>query len=386
MINQFPRFIRIALTILYVLIWPAAAGAAPENNGAVANAAKRLIQFCADPRTGLDNNAVAVLMDYVLGPKSGREAGLQTMDGCQGAYYEFDTRISYPRFLSYSYNLQVPAALTRPSSLRYSIWTSLQGKATGLRDKWKPVSPSDQPEIIHGIQRDCITPDLTTGIYYEYDLKRTLIHFNYKGRQALISISKQVSESEVGKRGLIGSDDEWSYYYSNETGSFKTGLGWVKSYIFDYFSIGVYVEANGSSNLVRSGTFQWLRAGWSGINFVKTEHIMSGLKRFARNSRAILESPKLPAPSQFIRNYQLLCALPGRDLNDRYAALQKARHSLAVRAGKIPSGSKPGNGNNASKEQMVQELMLEYLKISLGKPYLVDKNICSASNSAAPQR
>jgi hypothetical protein len=35
------------------------------------------------------------------------------------------------------------------------------------------------------VQHDSNTPDLTTGVYYEYDLKRTLILTNYKGRQVL---------------------------------------------------------------------------------------------------------------------------------------------------------------------------------------------------------
>lgn len=378
----------MSLVIVLIIIQPQTAFAvSPPDKTSLA--AKKLVQFCADPKIGLDIGDVATLVDYVLAPKSNREVGLPALDGSNGAYYEFDTRIAFPRFLSYSYNAQIPGALTRPSSMRFSIWTSLQGKASGLRDKWKPASPADQPEIIHGIQRDCITPDLTTGIYYEYDLKRTLIHLNHKGRQVLISISRQVSQSDVGKKGIIlGNDSDWNYFYSGETGSYKTGLGWVKSYIYDYFSIGVYVETNGSSNMVRSGTFQWLRAGWSGINFVKSDHILDGLKRFARNSKTILESKNLPAPGQLIRNYQLLCALPNRDLTARYAALQNAQKSMAVRSGKAGASEIKGNGNNnhVPKEQIVQELMLEYLKIALGKPSLVDKNHCSGFSMAAQPR
>jgi len=57
--------------------------------------------------------------------------------------------------------------------------------------------------------------DATTGVYHEYDLKRTLILLNYNERQVLLTVSKQIGESSVGKRGaILGNDNDWSYYYS----------------------------------------------------------------------------------------------------------------------------------------------------------------------------
>lgn len=370
------RRLWMALVIPLIIIQHSPAFAAPDA-GPVTDAAKRLIRFCADPQTGLDAKDFTTLIDYVLGPKVKKETGLPQFDECPGAYYEFDTRITFSRFLSYSYNPKIPPVITGPSSMRYSMWTSLHEKSQNLLEKWKPASPGDKPVVIHGVQRDGITPDLTTGVYYEYDLKRTLILLNYKGRPALISISKQIRQSDVGKKGLIiGSDDDWNYYYSGETGSYKTGLGWVKSYIYEYYSLGVYVETGASSNAVRSGNFQWLRAGWSGMNFVKTDHILKGMKRYARNSKSIHESKILPAPSRLVKHYQLLSALSIRDLNERYAALQKAQHSMAVKTGKIGTSEPKGQGpyNKIPREQIVQELMLEYLKVSLGKPSFLGNN------------
>jgi len=104
-------------------------------------------------------------------------------------------------------------------------------------------------------------------VYHEYTLRRTLITVNYKGRQALVSVTKQINLSNVGKKGLIlGNDASWDYYYTGEPGTTRMGLGWVKSYIYDFFSIGVYLETDTGSSVVRSGVFQWLRAGWSGLN------------------------------------------------------------------------------------------------------------------------
>jgi hypothetical protein len=148
-----------------------------------------------------------------------------------------------------------------------------------------------------------------------------------------------------------------------------TGLGWVKSYIYDYFSVIVYVDSGGSPATVRTGVFQWLRAGWSGINFVKTGHILDGMKRFARDSKAILEAPNLPAPVQVVSAYQRLLGLPHPDLTEKYIALRLAQQSSALQAGKITTKEvkKQDFSAKVPREQMLEELMVEYLKTTLGK-------------------
>ena len=245
---------------------------------------------------------------------------------------------------------------------------------------WKLIPPAGKPVIIYGLQHDAITPDLTTGVYYEYDLKKTLILLNHKGRQVFISISKQIDLSDIGKKGVIlGNDEDWNYFYSGVPGSTKAGLGWVKSYIYDFFAVGIYVE---SGNMVRSGVFQWIRAGWSGVNFVQTSHIIKGMKRNAKTSKTILESPKLPAPSLIASTYKRLSSLPKNDLVDKYTALQQARKSLAILSGKIDKNEIKKQDSYAStpKEQIIEELMLEYLKITLGKSSLLGKQVVSGLN------
>ncbi len=129
--------------------------------------------------------------------------------------------------------------------------------------------------------------------------------------------------------------------------------------------------------MVRTGTFQWIRAVWSVINFVQTTHITNGMKRFARNFKTILESPNLPTPNQMISTYHRLSALPKPDLIEKYAALQRSQQSLAVRTGKIGTAetNKLGSYAQIPKEQIVGELMLEYLKMALGKPSLVETKV-----------
>jgi hypothetical protein len=219
------------------------------------------------------------------------------------------------------------------------------------------------------MERDSNSPDLNTGVYNEYDLKRTLVLLNYKGRQVLFSISKQIGKSDVGKKGyILGNDDDWNYYYTGESGTSLTGLGWAKSYIYDYFSVSVYVESAGGPAMVRTGVFQWLQAGWSGINFVNSGHILRGLKRFGRDCKMVLESPRLPAPNKILSVYQWLSNMPAEVLTKKYVALRQAQRFSAIKIGKIgkPEGEEASFAN-MPKEQMVEELMLEYLKTALGK-------------------
>jgi hypothetical protein len=362
----------LALTLLMITAHLAAAAlSSAESHKSFNDAALRLVQFCNDPKVGIDERDIATLVDYVLSSKINGEHALPESGGCPGAYNEFDTKSNFRRFMQYSYNARIPSVVTRPSSLRYSLWRVPQGKARNLPGNWEPVPAAGAPVILHGLQHDSNTPDLTTGVYYEYDLKRTLIWVNYKGRQALVSVSKQIDKSNVGEKGvIIGPDSDWNYYYSGETGSANAGLGWIKSYIYDYFSVNVYVETGTAPAMVRTGVFQWIRAGWSGINFVQPGHIIDGLKRFARNKRMIMESPRLPAPNQMMTAYQGLLNMPAGDLIKKYTVLQEARLSSALQTGKIGT-AKAGESFSFSKtpkEQMVEELMLEYLKAALGKP------------------
>lgn len=360
--------------LLIVPYQPVAASFSAEDFNSVKDAAMKLVQLCDEPKVGLDERAVASVVDYVLTPKKNNEYALPKSEGCTGAYYEFDTKINFLRFIDYSYSPFILSVITRPSSVRYSFWTAFRNEAERLPVNWKPVLPGGTPVIIHGKERDSNSPDLNTGVYHEYDLKRTLVLLNYKGRQVMLSISKQIGKSDVGKKGyILGSDNDWQYYYTGETGSTMTGLGWAKSYIYDYFSVSVYVESGSALTMVKTGVFQWLRAGWSGINFVNSGHILRGMKRFGRDYKMVLESPRLPAPNKIFSVHQGLSDMPADVLTKRYAVLRQAQRSSAIKIGKISKteGEEELSPANTPKEQMVEELMLEYLKTALGKAPLL---------------
>jgi len=360
--------------LLIVLCQPAEASFSADDFNSVKDAAMKLVQLCDEPKGGLDERAVASLVDYVLTSKKHNEYTLPKSQECAGAYYEFDTKINFLRFIDYSYSPFILSVITKPSSLRYSFWTAFGNETERLPVNWKPVLPGGTPVIIHGKERDSNSPDLNTGVYHEYDLKRMLVLLNYKGRQVMLSISKQIGKSDVGKKGyILGSDNDWQYYYTGESGSTMTGLGWAKSYIYDYFSVSIYVESGSASTMVKTGVFQWLRAGWSGINFVNSGHILRGMKRFGRDYKMVLESPRLPAPNKIFSVHQGLSDMPADVLTKRYAVLRQAQRSSAIKIGKISKteGEEELSPANTPKEQMVEELMLEYLKTALGKAPLL---------------
>lgn len=370
-------FFCIILVLLLTFIHQNAIASSSKGGlSAVNEAAMKMVQFCIEPKVGLDEQAVATLVEYVLDSKQNKEHALPKSLESTGAYYEFDTKSTFHQFIEYFYTARIPSAITRPSSLRSSMWTAPSVNTQKLPNSWQASLPAEAPFIIHGVEHAANTPDLNTGVYHEYDMKRTLILLKHKGHQAVFSISKQVGTSNVGKKGFIlGNDSDWNYYYTDEPGSTITGLGWAKSYIYDYFSVNIFVESRNSPSVVRTGIFQWLRAGWSGINFVKTSHILAGMKRFARDCKMIMESSRLPNLSQNISVHQMLSNMTASDLIKEYAALRQAQKNLAIQTGKINQSKKDEKVSftNTPKEQMIEELMLENLKVTLGKPTLLGK-------------
>lgn len=361
---------------------PVVASSTADAADTISQAALELVKACVDPKAPIDERALTALIDYAMSPKQTKQFSLPKAQGCAGAYLELDTRITFPRFMEYTHNPLIPAAATRPSSLRYSIWRNPKGGHVVMPTGWRQIPKSGAPVIAYGMQREADSPDLHTGVYHEYDLKRLLIFVNHKGHQALISVSKQLNTSNVGKKGFtLGEDSDWNYYYSDEPGTTKRGVGWAKSYIYDYFSVGVYVEPIPGQPMVRTAVFHWLRAGWSGMNFVRPNHILNGLQRFAHGLNAVLESPRLPASGQLASAYQSLLQLPTPDLLRRYATLQQSLRSSALKMGKIAKAEAIDYKSFAhlSKEQMAEELMVDYIRVVLGKRPVMPKEPSMAS-------
>ena len=67
---------------------------------------------------------------------------------------------------------------------------------------------SKTPLVMRGVEYEEITPDLTTGSYYRYDMDRLMVLLNHRGKDFFISVTSQQKPSTVGRKGaIIGPDD-----------------------------------------------------------------------------------------------------------------------------------------------------------------------------------
>lgn len=294
------------------------------------------------------------------------------IQGTPAAYYQFTINSSMERLLGYAYNDAIPSQALSPSSLRTAY--RLKGAAGG-NGHWQWRLPADAtPQIVRYAEHEEITPDLFTGAYYGYDVDHTLILYRYRGHNVFLSLSRQRGISEVGKKGItLGGDGDWDYLYSGETGLSKPGLGWVKSYIYDSFSVIVFYETGDKNSQLRCGTFKWLKAGWLGINMVQSKHIYRGLERYASDFKKILENPKLPNYRLVAEGFTTLQRLNRTELRPY---LTKYLTSLAKQYGKTKALSRHIFNDLLNPRKSLQRLSvpemravveLEYLKALLGK-------------------
>jgi hypothetical protein len=325
---------------------------------------------------------VEKVLDFVLSADS--TTSLYYADkkfGATSAYYGFDVHKSLEHILRLAYNPSIPSYAVTPSSVRLSRWTEVGGQNRPLPEIWKLLPRLKQPVVVKGVEYMQNTPDLFTGAYYGYHLNRTLCLFKYKNRNILISLSKQTDTSDVGKKGLVlGSDENWDYFYSGQKGLTKKGLGWVRSYMYDSASIVVYSEIDGDTPRVRCGVFKWLNAGWAEINMVRKKHIHRGLERFGKTFKAIMEYPSLPATIELADNFSRIEQLSLEGLRDRiktYFRILEARYiDDVVLLKKHFSGLLADNRylSQMTRDEMQSILVLEYMKSILGKNQQFDES------------
>ena len=243
-----------------------------------------------DKNEPVDLKLIQKVLDFVVSPKN--SSSLYYTDklfGSPSAYYEFDINRDLKHILQYAYNPDIPSFAFMPSSVRLSYWAEVNGQNQDLPKLWTYLSNSDCPIVVKGVEHIEITPDQFTGAYYRYDIDKALILCKYRGRNLLISISKQKDKSDVGRKGIVlGSDDNWDYFYSGRRGLSKPGLGWVSSYMYNSIGISFLYEVDSKKPVIRYGAFKWLRAGWANVNVVKNKHIHKGLIRYAKDLKTAI--------------------------------------------------------------------------------------------------
>ena len=318
---------------------------------------------------------IVKLLEFVKAPKD--PDAMYFADpklGSPSAYFDFDIRQHFDHILKYTFNPNVPNYLTSPSSTRLSRWKQVQGSGKDLPVLWNFLDGLDTPVIVRGIEFVENTPDISSGAYYSYHLYRTLILFKANNRKVIISISKQKGKSDVGKKGyVLGSDDNWDYFYSGKPGLAKPGLGWVRSHMYDSYGINIYYEMDPYTPVVRFAAFKWIRAGWSKINVVKKYHIHTGIKRFAKSFKQIMEYPSLPGIDAFSEAYSKINALSDDELKEKikiYLHILENRYGRDYRPPRAWSPQVFKDRSpwfQMSTEAMQSVLMVEFMKQAMGK-------------------
>jgi hypothetical protein len=259
------------------------------------------------------------LLEFVSEPKAISELHhTDKLFGIPSAYYSMTINRSLAHILRYAYNPDIPFCTIAPSTVRIcQLKETDQGLQSWPR-LWKMLSDLDKPITVTGVEYVVNTPDLLTGAYYAYDQDRALILFKFHGKNVMVSISKQRGKSEVGKKGLVlGTDQDWDYIYTGKTGLTKSGLGWVRSYMYDSIGVTVYYEIEPRKPMVRVGIFKWVRAGWANLNMVNRKHILSGMQRFAKAFKKIIEYPQLPGDDELGKMYSRIERIPVDELRQK---------------------------------------------------------------------
>lgn len=327
-----------------------------------------------------DTDAINRVVDYLLTPKD--MASTYTAGNREGAtsnYFEFTLNRSLDDLIRLAYNPDIPSYFVIPSSLHRSHWLGASGKSQPLPDLTKSLASLDEPIAFRGMEYVENTPDTYSGAYYAYDLNRALVLARCNGRRVLLSMSSQKNKSDVGKKGLVvGEDSDWNYLYTGEKGCTRTGLGWVKSYMYASDSIIVYYEMTEPKPHLRCAVFKWVDAGWAGINMAQPHHIKKGVKRFVNTFKQIMESTALPAPSVLAATIQRINKLSMDELKqkvrDYFGRLQE-RHQNDSRLNRRWFARLFDKGRyieQMNREELTAVVCKEYLKYLLGKPHRFD--------------
>ncbi len=391
------HFRMLGLVVMWLAVFPGilpAADEAPLPPEVVAGAEHLLSLVGPGNQESFQPERIAGLMEFVTrSKKSGVLFTAEPGKGFSSSYNEVDVRTRLTDLLQYAFNPAIPWFATSPSSLRSSSWMQTDKPWTSLPRLWELLEKAETPVVIRGRETVENTPDMFSGGYYRYDLHRTLIVFNSGSRRSVISISKQADVSDIGRKGyIVGNDEDWNYFYSGEPGLNVTGLGWVKSYMYDSAGISVYTEAGQGQALVRAASFKWLRAGWSNINMVQNDHIYQGMMRFARAFKEVLESPRLPAVKTFENDCRTIAEFSDSAMRDQMTSY---RQLLVLRAEKLEGGARrhlpeafhsEGYWQGLKREEMESSLVLETLKRYLGKSPADGRSLTFLPASQSPRQ
>jgi hypothetical protein len=131
----------------------------------------------------------------------------------------------------------------------------------------------------------------------------------------------------------------------------------------------IFYESENDENLVRCAVFNWIKAGWAGINMVNNEHIYYGILRFAHNFKEIIELSTLPAPDELVRQMARFQEMTTEELRKRTGIyLKQLGHKYAKTEKQLAELlDDPNYINTLKREEMMNLLVREYAKVLIGK-------------------
>ena len=341
----------------------------------------------AESQPTIDAGAIENLLEFVLSDKKDGlyHADRKKFSKSESAYYEFDITNQLDRLLEMIHNPGIPGSFLAPSSMRISTWLKGGGKNMAP-SVWKDIISRREPFLVQGVEHVVNTPDQFSGGYYEYNLNRTMAMVKHNGKNVFISLSRQPKVSEVGKRGFVlGSDDDWNYLYSGKKGLAKSGIEWVKSYMYDSRTVAILYET--SPGKARWAIFKWVKAGWLRANVVKRRHIYQGIQRYVKTFRKIIESPLLPDVPELVAAFSNIRNLSDESLKTKISVylrdLEKKYGKDKESARKLSKGmpDKEIYLSKMTKAEMHSILFLEYIKRIFNKKNLSNRPIVPSQGS-----
>jgi len=295
-----------------------------------------------------------------------------------GGYYGYGIAAPVDWIVERIYHPDLPPSFFHPSVVRVSKW--MDEPKENIPERWKGLEEG-QLVTIRGKGLEENTPDVTTGGYYTYHNDRLVVLLRQQDKKYLLSVSKQTDESTVGRKGVvIGDDQDWNYFYTDEQGLTARGLGWVDSYMFDSFSVSVLAADPDDPKRSRHTMFKWVRAGWSGMNMVRPSHVRNGCQRFAQSLIRLMESADTPDLDTLVAMSRRVQAMDEQEIQQ---TLQPYIENLRDVGSADPTLSRRSFQRLLHRDNPLEHyplhakqslVMKEFLKTSLGMPALLTVN------------
>lgn len=323
----------------------------------------------ADP----DKDVINLVLRFVVGTDSGTFLHPASRKHGVGVFHRDVIRQPLRVIAGYIADPAVPAEAVYPSTVRRSAWlpggTIASAGAALLNAPYPPASPL----MARGRENEETTPELSSGCYYSYVLDRLFILTGMGGRTALMTVSVMPETSGVGRKGAIaGQDADWRYVYTEKKGTNLSMLSWAETYLYGSATVNIFIESAPGGTQTEVYILKWVRAGWSGMNVVKPSHILTGVKRYLRGLKTLLESTRRPQAAELAQWSAELRERSAEDLRGMLAAFsadlerQSAHHDVLSRPEFRAILAKGGYAALLTRENAAAEILKLRVRQALG--------------------